>query len=147
MARRIDQVVINYIHDGKQMDQETDSMILTVGRIGTLVGRGSLDFGGSEFAPSPTAWLEPVKKSGDEKYGWWHLEPGSYLLEFNESILLEAGEKAVLQIWEEAARGGVAHPTELILTSREPLATVMTVPAPGIEIKENARISRVLLLE
>ena len=147
MARTIDQVVSNYIHDGKQIDENTGSMILTVGRIGTLVGRGSLDFGGSEFAPSPTAWQEPVKKSGDDKYGWWHLEPGSYLLEFNESLLLSKGEKAMLQIWEEAARTGVAHPTELILTSREPLATVMSVPTPGVDIKENARISRVLLLE
>ena len=147
MARTIDQVVSNYIHDGKQIDENTGSMILTVGRIGTLVGRGSLDFGGSEFAPSPTAWQEPVKKSGDDKYGWWHLEPGSYLLEFNESLLLSKGEKAMLQIWEEAARTGVAHPTELILRSREPLATVMSVPTPGVDIKENARISRVLLLE
>lgn len=147
MARTIDQVIENYIHDGKQIDENTGTMILTVGRIGTLVGRGSLDFGGSEYTPTPTAWQEPVKKNADDKYGWWNLEPGSYLLEFNESVVLQEGEKAVLQIWEEAARTGVAHPTEVILTSREPLATVMTVPNPGVDIKENARISRVVLLE
>lgn len=147
MARTIDQIIQNYIHDGKQIDEATGSMVLTVGRIGTLVGRGSLDFGGSEYAPTPTAWQEPVKKNPDDKYGWWHLEPGSYLLEFNESVLLQKGEKAVLQIWEEAARTGVVHPTELLLTSREPLSTVMSVPKPGVDIKENARISRILILE
>ncbi|MFP4303151.1 MAG: hypothetical protein ACLFPW_00330 [Spirochaetaceae bacterium] len=147
MPRAINAIVTNYIHEGKQLDEKSGSMILTVGRIGTLVGRGSLDFGGGEFAPSPTAWQEPVKASPDDKYGWWHLEPGSYLLEFNESILLEDGERAVLQIWEQVARTGVAHPTELIVASREPLATVMQVGTPGVDIKENARISRVLLLE
>jgi hypothetical protein len=147
VPRSIDAVIRNYIHERKQLDEKSGSMILTAGRIGTLVGRGSLDFGGSEFAPSPTAWQEPVKASPDDKYGWWHLEPGSYLLEFNESIVLEERERVLLQIWEEAARTGLAHPTELIVASREPLATVMQVPTPGVDIKENARISRVLLLE
>lgn len=146
MARAIEKVITNYIHEGKQLDEGTGSMILTAGRIGTLVGRGSLDFGGSEYAPAPTAWQEPVKANPDDKYGWWHLEPGSYLLEFNESVKLEAGERVIFQIWEEAARTGIAHPTEVIVGSREPLATVMQVAAPGVDIKENARLSRVVLL-
>jgi hypothetical protein len=147
MPRTIEKIVTNYIHEGKQLDEESGSMILTAGRIGTLVGRGSLDFGGSEYAPAPTAWQEPVKASPDDTYGWWHLEPGSYLLEFNESIKLEKGEQVLLQIWEEAARTGIAHPTELIVRAREPLATVMQVPTPGVDIKENARLSRVVTVE
>lgn len=146
MARKIQELVQNYIHEGKQLDEEESSMLLTVGRVGTLVGRGSLDFGGSEYVPAPTAWQEPVKESPDDSYGWWHLEPGSYMIEFNESLRVEAEERLFFQIWEEAARTGLSHPGELITASREPLATTVQVPSAGVDIKENARISRVTLL-
>ena len=145
MARKIQEIVGDYIHEGKQVVREGRSMVLTVGRLGTIVGRGSLDFGGSEYAPAPVAWQKPVKKSADDKYGWWHLEAGSYLLELNESLLPEEGEELLIQIWDQAARTGVYHPTELVAEPRQPLTTVLQVPNGGVDIKENARITRVTL--
>lgn len=146
MPRAIEQVVTNYIHAGKQLSEETSSMLLTAGRIGTFEGKGSLDFGGSEYSAAPISWLQPVKGSAEDKHGWWRLQPGSYLLELNESLQLHSGETAVLQVWEEVVRAGASHPTQLIRSSRETPATVLQVAAPGIDIKENARISRVYLL-
>lgn len=136
----------NYIHEGKQFSEELPIAFLTVNRIGVLAGRGSLDFGGSEYSEAQVDWLEPQKQQEDDKYGWWHLAPGSYLVEFNESIELPTGTRAYLEIWEKAGRNGIQHPFMVLEESHSPLLTVVRVGPEGIDIKENARLSQIGVL-
>jgi len=62
-------MVKNYIHEGKQFPENIPVALVTVGRIGVIAGRGSLDFGGSEYSEAQVDWLEPQKKQVDDKYG------------------------------------------------------------------------------
>ncbi|MFW5712072.1 MAG: dCTP deaminase [Spirochaetota bacterium] len=139
-------MVKDYIHEGKQFSEEVPIAYLTVNRIGVLTGRGSLDFGGSEYSEAEVGWLEPRKKQEDDKYGWWHLPPGSYLIEFNESVELPTGSRVYLQIWDKAGRNGIHHSFGVLEESRSPIQTVVTVGPEGIDIKENARLSQIGLL-
>ncbi len=136
----------DYIHEGKQFSEEVPIAFLTVNRIGVLAGRGSLDFGGSEYSQAQVDWLEPQKKQEDDKYGWWHLPPGSYLIEFNESIELPTGSRVYLQIWDKAGRNGIQHPFTVLEETRSPVQTVVSVGPEGIDIKENARLSQIGVL-
>ena len=140
-------MVKNYIHEGKQFSEDIPTAYLTVHQIGVLAGRGSLDFGGSEYSTAQIDWLVPQKQQEADKYGWWHLPPGSYMVEFNESLELSPGMRAYLQIWEKAARNGIQHPFMLIDTSQSPIQVLVTVGPEGIDIKENARLSQLGLLD
>ncbi|SRR6056297_151979 len=139
-------MVKNYIHEGKQFPENIPVALVTVGRIGVIAGRGSLDFGGSEYSEAQVDWLEPQKKQVDDKYGWWHLPPGSYLVEFNESIELPTGSRVYLQIWDKAGRNGINHPFMVLEETLSPIQTVVSVGPEGIDIKENARLSQIGVL-
>lgn len=139
-------MVKDYIHEGKQFSEEIPVALLTVKRVAVLAGRGNLDFGGSEYTEADIDWLKPRKKKADDKYGWWHLPPGSYLIEFNESIDLPIGSRAYLQIWEKAARNGISHPFVVLEESHTPLQITVSVGPEGIDIKENARLSQIGVL-
>ncbi|MCF7949719.1 MAG: hypothetical protein K9M94_14110 [Spirochaetia bacterium] len=140
-------MVKNYIHEGKQFSEENPIAYLTVHQIAVLAGRGSLDFGGSEYSKAQLDWLVPQKQQEEDKYGWWHLPPGSYMVEFNEELELSVGMRAYLQIWEKAARNGIQHPFMVIDSSQSPLQVLVTVGPEGIDIKENARLSQLGLLD
>lgn len=60
------------------------SLDLTVQSISLINLGGSLDFGGNEYQEASDALLEPKKKTPDEPYGWWTLEPGDYLIRYND---------------------------------------------------------------
>lgn len=138
--------VSNYIHEGKQFPDDGRSMLLTVGRIRRLTGPGSLDFGGSEYAPAPSEEMEAKKDSPDDKFGWWRLEPGLYRVEFNESLSNERDAVFQLQPWGSALEAGITHPARLIRGSMSPVSTIVTVGEHGTNIKENARISELVKL-
>lgn len=140
-------MVKNYIHEGKQFFEDIPAAYLTVHQIGVLAGRGSLDFGGSEYSTAQIDWLVPQKQQEEDKYGWWHLPPGSYIVEYNETLELSPGKRAYLQIWEKAARNGIQHPFMVIDSSQSPLQVLVTVGPEGIDIKENARLSQLGLLD
>src|SRR6056297_3424617 len=135
-------MVKNYIHEGKQFSEDIPVAYLTVHQIGVLAGRGSLDFGGSEYSTAQIDWIVPQKQQEADKYGWWHLLPGSYMVEFIESLELSPGMRAYLQIWEKAARNCIQHLIMLIDTSQSPIQVLVTVAPEGIDIKENARLSQ-----
>lgn len=139
-------MVKNYIHEGKQFPEDIPVALVTVHRIGVIAGRGSLDFGGSEYTTAQIDWLKPQKQAEEDKYGWWHLPPGSYMVEFNETLELISGRRAYLQIWDKAGRNGISHPFLALEQSKSPLQVVATVGPEGIDIKENARLSQLGLL-
>jgi len=59
---------------------------LTARGVSRVESGGALDFGGSAFREASAIALEPQKKTPEEPYGWWNLEPGAYLLAFNETV-------------------------------------------------------------
>ncbi len=171
------QSVSNIIHEGKQFPEGLSSAYLTAGRIGEFAGIGRMDFGGSEYAEADVEWLAPVKKSSDDAYGWWHLTPGTYLVLFNESVEVPAGKRFYLQIWEKAARNAASIPFAILEGGQGsegqgsvghkpdrqppadrgyrdeqdggpgPLSCTLFVGGAGIEIKENARLAQLGVLD
>lgn len=150
------QSVSNIIHEGKQFPEGRSFAYLTVGRIGGFAGIGRLDFGGSEYAEADVEWMAPVKKSSDDTYGWWHLTPGAYLVLFNESVEVPAGKRFYLQIWKKAARSAASIPFAIFEGGQAPggqdsgpgpLSCTLFVGGAGIEIKENARLAQLGVLD
>jgi deoxycytidine triphosphate deaminase len=123
------------------------SVDLTVKSISTIQSGGTLDFGGSEFAPAERAAITPEKLQPDDKYGWWSLDEGDYLLEYNEELALPTGHAAVVQPHERIIESGITHNTHLIVESDEKLLAIVRVSRAGVRIKENARISKLVMLK
>jgi len=139
--------VKNFIHQGKQFPEERALALLTVHRIGELTGTGRLDFGGSEYTEAEIHWKDPVKMKKDDQYGWWHLTPGSYLVEFNETVGTPAAARFYLQSWEKAALNAVTIPFCVIDSPRAPLLSVLYIGGEGVDIKENARLAELGVLD
>lgn len=120
---------------------------LTADEIARVTGPGALDFGGGEFAPAGRKRLVPEKADPDDDYGWWELEAGTYVVHYNESVEVAENQVAVLHPLRRLQQVGAAHPTFVVDEPREPLETLLTVGEAGCRLKENCRISRLLLLE
>lgn len=133
------EIIISNIKDiiHEKTQRHENSIDLTVNKIMKLNNRGSLDFGGSEFKPSDVEEIPSEKKSTDDKYGWWNLEEGIYLLEFNEKLVKEHG---LLQPLQRLIQTGSYIPTQIIEKEGE-IQTILIVGKNGIDIKENARIA------
>lgn len=129
------------VHEPTQ--REGEGFDLTVASIETLTAPGRVDFGGGELESAETEPHERTKRQENDEYGWWHLDAGQYLLEFNESLITD--ERAVVvQTREELLARGAFHPTlHLTSLSRVPLS----VGGAGIRIKENARVSTIVDVE
>ncbi len=120
---------------------------LTVKQIYRVKSAGALDFGGSEFQETPREAIFPVKKHPEDEYGWWSLHEGYILLEYNESFSLRENQVAFLEPHPHLLQSGCFHPT---LSVRELNASVripLWVPKMGLHLKQNARISRMLIIE
>lgn len=146
---QIENLITGFISGKKQFIGDS-AALLTVAGIGTFSDRGSLDFGGSEYAEAQVKWLTPQKKADDDTYGWWHLSEGVYIAELNEGIAPETEHLFLLQIWEPAQRAGIAHPSfflhpEDLKKEQKPLRVTVTVGSNGVDIKENARLSKLVL--
>ncbi len=141
----VSKLLENVIHSGKQQhDYETD---LTVASVYALRGGGALDLGGSEYSESQRDELAPRKRSEDDKYGWWDLEFGAYLIRFNEVPRLAVNHIGYIQPHERLMHAGATHPTFYFRDTRDYLETLLTVGAPRISIKQNARVSKLLVLQ
>ncbi|MFO7849988.1 MAG: hypothetical protein R6V67_08515 [Spirochaetia bacterium] len=152
-STRIEDLISGYISGKKQFVGDS-AALLTVAGMGTFSDRGSLDFGGSEYAEAKVKWLTPQKKADDDTYGWWHLSEGMYIAELNERIKPDTGRPLLLQIWEPAQRAGIVHPSFVIHPEDlrgsgkepKPLRVTVSVGSNGVDIKENARLSKLVLL-
>lgn len=129
-------VVEGIIHEPTQV-RDDDGIDLTVGEIYEIHEPGRLDFGGGELAPAELTPHDRVWRNEDDEYQWWHLESGTVLIEYNESL----SGPALLQPRTELVERGASHPTlRLDELPRIPL----TVGDGGLRIKENARVSTLL---
>lgn len=118
---------------------------LTVGSVARITGGGKLDFGGSEFEPAAREVVEPELADPADDYGWWELEPGSYLVRYNEVPELGEGELARVHPLPRLLRAGAAHPAFVVQGREDPLETLLTVGTGGCGLKENCRVSRLLV--
>jgi len=119
---------------------------LTVGAVFRLTGPGSLDFGGSERRDAERKEVNPALRDPDDDYGWWALEAGTYLIRYNESLDLADDQIAHVLPLERLLLAGASHPGFLVDGSRNPLETLLSVGHAGCNLKENCRVSRVLIL-
>jgi len=116
-----------------------DRIILTVGKV-YVVSSSSFDFGGSEYEEAKLKEI-PVKKKKNDKYGWWNLPAGYYVMEFNEEINVK---KAILQPWSERFPASATHPARLLKGKNEKIKVILIVSKAGIKIKKNARFSELI---
>ena len=129
--------------DTQQHDYEVD---LTVAEIFLVTGPGALDFGGSELQAAPREAIQPEKADPGDKYGWWKLAPGSYIVRFNERITQGDDHIAFIQPHERLLLAGGQHPAFHFRGQRDQLETLLIVGEGGLNIKENARLSKLLIV-
>jgi hypothetical protein len=126
------------VHEPTQTGGE--GVDLTVADVHEPTEPGAVDFGGGELAPAATVPHEKAKRDPDDEYAWWSLDPGTYLLEYNESFA-EADLQFTVQTRNAVLERGAFHPTlHVTALSRVPLS----VGPAGIRLKENARVSTVV---
>jgi hypothetical protein len=117
---------------------------LTLKAVYRLEGSGAMDFGGSEYRAAGACRLGCVKGPTD-KYGWWHLGSGLYRLEFNESVSLQAAERALITPHPRLLQAGGRH-DGVVFGPGEPLTAILQVLVSRLSLKENCRMSRLNVL-
>lgn len=134
----------------------TGGIDLTVAGVARVAGGGRLDFGSSEFETADRDPVAPELAGPDDDYGWWTLESGSYLVRYNEALALPAGRVGLITPLPRLLRAGASHPA-LVVTAEERGAAgeesgpgtapevLLTVGGGGCDLKENCRISRLLV--
>lgn len=120
---------------------------LTVDTVYRTTGHGQLDFGGGEFEQAPHEPLTPVLDDPDDEYGWWMLEQGAYVIRYNESLTLEEGQQAIVYPLERTLQAGAHHGMFVLDTGRDPLESLLVVSRMGCRLKENCRLSRLVVKE
>ena len=120
---------------------------LTVDSVFRTTGHGQLDFGGGEFQAAPRERIKPVLDAPEDDYGWWTLEKGAYVIQYNESLRLDDGEQAVVTPLERTLHAGAHHGAFVLDDDRDPLETLLVVSRMGCRLKENCRVSRLVILD
>jgi len=116
---------------------------LTARQIYALDPSGKVDFGGTEYAPSARTAVASLRRDKEDKYEWWDLSRGCYVLEFNEGLHLLENEIALLEPDDRLLRCGALHSTIFLRGQGERLEVLLFVGAMSVQIKQNARVSRV----
>lgn len=119
------------------------SVYLTVKSVFEIEPTGRVDFGGKEYATAGRVALATKKRSPEDRYLWWGLGRGNYFVEFNESLELAEDEIAVLEPDERLLRAGATHGTIWLRGKVAPLEMMIEVGALNMELKDNARTSRI----
>lgn len=119
------------------------SIDLTAKQIYSLDPAGQVDFGGTEYSASGRVPVASLRRNREDKYEWWDLSRGAYMVEFNESVALEANEFAILEPDDRLVRCGASHGTAFLRGQGERLETLLIVSTLNIHIKQNARVSRI----
>jgi len=141
--------VAEHLDDLVHLDTQRapDGIDLTVDAVYRTTGHGQLDFGGSEFMAAPREPLTPVLDDPDDDYAWWTLEEGGYIVRYNESLTLQEGQRAVLYPLERTVLAGAQHGTVVLTDDRDPLEMLLVVSRMGCRLKENCRLSRLVVHE
>ena len=116
---------------------------LTAKQIYGLDPSGQVDFGGTEYSPSARVPVASLRRNREDKYEWWDLARGAYIVEFNENLALAPNEFAIVEPDERLVRCGAFHGTTFLRGQGERLETLLMVGTLSVLIKQNARVSRV----
>lgn len=135
-------LVDGMVYKEKQVRELT--VDLTVKEVRSVGGSGALDFGGSEYREAETEKLKPAKKEGEE-YGWWKLDEGVYLIRFNETVKPIEG-LGLLSPHPRLLKAGATHPTLFLHEWESGYVLPLQVSRQGLELKENARVSKLIVL-
>jgi deoxycytidine triphosphate deaminase len=114
---------------------------LTAKQLYSLNPTGAVDFGGSEYVAAERHPVPTHQKHSQDRYQWWTLVHGAYLVEFNETLELAEDEIALLEPHERLLRAGAEHPALFLRGKINPLTILLSVSGARLEIKQNARIS------
>ena len=149
MTRLIDGAHIVSLAEGlisAKKQQGPFALDLTARHVSRVESGGALDFGGSEFREASATALDPEKKLPDEPYGWWNLGPGTYLIAFNETVK-SAGRGLVLVFpHSRLLAAGAWHASAVVDTLDRDFRMPLHVGHAGLAIKQNARVSRAIVL-
>ena len=118
---------------------------LTVKEIFRLSGGYEIDFSGNEHMTASKEKIEPEKRNKDDKYGWWTLEPGIYMFQYNEQLMMSGTQRAIIQVHSHLMEGGASHPT-IVVEQTGDLFVPVTV-FHDFKIKQNARVSEIRILQ
>jgi len=135
----------NIIDEKTQVHAE--SVDLTIKSIYRVATTGSIDFAGSEYVPGTKVQLAPVKMKPSDKYGWWLLAAGEFLIEYNEELALPPHHLAIIQPHERLIESGVTHSSHFITEPGQKIVSLIHVCQADVRIKENARISKIIILQ
>ncbi len=119
---------------------------LTIKAVYVVEPSGQVDFGGQEYIPSVLSTVSSLRRRSEDKYEWWDLARGCYMVEYNEGFSLAENEIAVLEPDERLLRCGAWHPTSFVRGRADRLETLLQVGALHTLFKQNARISRLRIL-
>ncbi|MFP4202138.1 MAG: dCTP deaminase [Candidatus Acetothermia bacterium] len=129
------------IHEETQVsDRGVD---LTVDEVVTAESPTDLDFGGGEEKIGKTKELSPVKRNEGDDYGWWNLEGGLYIIGFNEEIEVSDGTGIIVPL--PRLTGGGSFHAPVVFTGKLENGIILQANPAGLNLKENARISRLLV--
>jgi len=144
-GEQIGKLLRNLVYEKTQL--HTESVDLTVKKISRIVTTSSIDFGGSEYVPGERVVLDPRKIDPADKYGWWFLAEGEFLVEYNETLSLPPHHLGIIQPHERLIEAGATHGTRFITESGEKLISLVRISQADVRIKENARISKLFVLQ
>jgi deoxycytidine triphosphate deaminase len=128
-----------------ETQRASNGIDLTVDAVFRPTGPGQLDFGGGECEAVPREPLTPVLDDPVDDYAWWTLEEGTYIVQYNESLTLAEGQQAGLYPLERTLRAGAHHGTYFLDEGRDPIEALLVVGRMGCRLKENCRLSRLVL--
>lgn len=142
-GEEIAQCLDGIVYEKKQ--RHAHAFDLTVDAISRFEGPGRLDFGGSEFEAAASKEIQVEKRSPDDDYGWWSLSEGRYRVRFNERITTDDEVSAWILPHERLLHAGGDHSSVPVTGSDRTLAALLSVGEHGLYIKENARISTLIV--
>jgi len=122
---------------------------LTARQIFRLDPTGTVDFGGSEYVAAERHPMPTHQKHSQDRYQWWTLPHGAYMVEFNETIELAEDELGLLEPHERLLRAGAELPARYLRGPHNPCWGMLSVSCAQVQIKQNARVAalRVFRLE
>jgi deoxycytidine triphosphate deaminase len=131
----------------KEKQSGPHSFDLTAKSITQLEGIGRVDFSGKEFEWGQRSIISPKSFKPGESLGWWKLPQGEYIVRFNEAITLPDNSVAIVYPHDRISQNGAHHIPINIQSSTAFIEVLLVVGRQGIEIKENARISYVMVFQ
>jgi len=140
----IEEIWKNLVYFPKQVNNAC--IDLTIKKIYAIKSQGSLDFGGSEYLQVDRIPIKP-KLEDDPKYGWWILDKGTYIIEYNEYL---SNDKSIAIVFphKRLQMAGCYHAPFVVYPNKEEknhsLSCLLIVSTQNVRIKENARISTAL---